>query len=198
MYNRGKRYEASPNEIKSDYFLWLCGIVNADDPDCSFFSLMRALFDHEFHWSIDNDVNRAEDGKSLRDDFADQSFYLDYSSIGGPCNVLEMLIALAGRIDEDVMWNPDCDRTVAWFWEMISNLGLDGFDDANWVEPKSRIRVDEIVDCWLDRRFGYDGSGGIFPLKNPNRNQRNVEIWYQMHPYFLENYGIEEDVDEIL
>lgn len=194
MNEMGKRYEASPSEVKSDYFQWLCGIVHADDPDGSFYSLMRALFEHEFRWSVDNDGNRSVDGEGLRDDFADQSLYLDYSSIGGPCNVLEMLIALAIRIDDEIMWCPNDDRTVVWFWEMIGNLGLDEYDDENWEEPKSRAMVDYILDRWLDRRYRPDGIGGIFPMNCPDEDQRSMEIWYQMNRYFLEKYGIEEDL----
>lgn len=194
MNEMGKQYEASPSEVKSDYFQWLCGIVHADDPDCSFYSLMRALFEHTFRWSVDNDGNRAEDGECLRDDFADQSPYLDYSSIGGPCNVLEMMVALAGRINQDIMWSPNNDRTVVWFWEMISNLGLDEYDDDHWEEPRSRMMVDFVLDRWLDRRYRPDGIGGIFPLKDPLEDQRDVEIWYQMNTYFLEKYGVEEDL----
>lgn len=194
MNEMGKQYEASPSEVKSDYFQWLCGIVHADDPDCSFYSLMRAFFEHTFRWSVDNDGNRAEDGECLRDDFADQSPYLDYSSIGGPCNVLEMMVALAGRINQDIMWSPNNDRTVVWFWEMISNLGLDEYDDDHWEEPRSRMMVDFVLDRWLDRRYRPDGIGGIFPLKEPLEDQRDVEIWYQMNTYFLEKYGVEEDL----
>lgn len=194
MVTTGNRYEASPSEVRSDYFQWLCGLVHADDPDCSFYSLMRALFDHEFRWFVDNDGNRAEDGELLRDDFIDQNLYIDYSSIGGPCRVLEMLIALAGRIDEDIMWTPDDDRSIVWFWEMISNLGLDEYDDEHWTEPNSRATVDLILDRWLDRRYRPDGIGGIFPLAGSVEDQRDVEIWYQMNAYFLENYGVEEDL----
>lgn len=194
MNEMGKRHEASPSEVKSDYFQWLCGIVHADDPDSSFYSLMRALFEHEFRWSVDNDGNRAVDGEDLREDFADQSLYLDYSSIGGPCNVLEMLIALAIRIDDEIMWCPNDDRTVVWFWEMIGNLGLDEYNDENWEEPKSRAMVDYILDIWLDRRYRPDGIGGVFPMNCPDEDQRSMEIWYQMNRYFLEKYGIEEDL----
>ena len=194
MVETGKRYEASPSEVKSDYFQWLCGIVHADDPDCSFYLLMRALFEHPFRWSVDNDENRAVDGECLREDFASQSPYLDYSSIGGPCSVLEMLIALAFRINEEIMWRPGEDRTVVWFWEMVGNLALDAYDDDHWEEPRSRSAVDLIVDVWLDRRYDPDGTGGIFPNPETEVDQRDVEIWYQMNEYFLERYGVEEDL----
>lgn len=195
MNRMGKRYEASPNEIKDDYFQWLCEIVHADDPDESFYNLMKVLFDHEFRWSVANDENRASDGEHLRDDFCDQSLYLDYSSIGGPCRVLEMLVALALRIDDEIMWSAREDRTVVWFWEMLSNLGLDGYDDNDWRGPSDAARIDVIIDQWLDRRFHSDGSGGLFPLRYTREDQRDVEIWYQMNAYFIQKYGVEEDFD---
>lgn len=192
---KGKRYEASPNEVRSDYLQWLCWIVHADDPDCSYIRLMKALYDHVFYWSVDNDDNRAEDGKTLRDMFAEQSLYFDYSAIGGPCRVLEMLVAFAIRINEDIMWSPNENRTVIWFWEMLANLGLDGFDDENWNERASSEECDLIIERWLSRNFDADGVGGIFPLRDPKADQTIVEYWYQMNAYFLENYGVEEDYD---
>ena len=105
-----------------------------------------------------------------------------------------MLIALAMRIDDDIMWQPTESRTIVWFWEMIGNLGIDEYDDEHWEEPTSRNMVDYILDRWLDRRFRMDGIGGIFPMREADEDQRDVEIWYQMNLYFLEKYGIEEDL----
>ena len=193
-------FEASPNEIRSDYFQWLCGIVHADDPDCSFYSLMRALFNQEFVYFVNNDDNRAADGVRLRYAFAVQTPYIDCSCLyQKPCNVLEMMIALAGRIDEDIMWNPtEGDRTVVWFWEMIQNLGLDPYDDEHYAEPESYNRIVDIVDIFINRLYRPDGLGGLFPLKKTSEDQRNVEIWYQMNAYFLENYGVEEDLEDVV
>jgi hypothetical protein len=35
-----------------------------------------------------------------------------------------------------------------------------------------------------------DGSGGLFPLKNPQQNQRTTEIWYQMNAWLMENSNV--------
>lgn len=189
--------EASPSDIKEDYFYWLCGIIHADDPDCSFFYLMEQLFNHEFYWSVYNDDNRASDGELLRDDFLSQSGYSDSDAIGGPCTVLEMLVALACRIDEEIMWKPNENRTVVWFWEMIENLGLDGYDDDH-VCPGDAQMIHYILDRWLSRKFRSDGVGSIFPLRGSSEDLRKVEIWYQMNFYFLHKYGVEEDACDVV
>ena len=42
-----------------------------------------------------------------------------------PCSVLEMMIALSMRCEEQIMDDPDIgNRTGQWFWDMIDNLGL--------------------------------------------------------------------------
>lgn len=42
-----------------------------------------------------------------------------------PCSVLEMIIALAIRLEEHIMDDPDIgNRTGQWFWDMIVSLGL--------------------------------------------------------------------------
>lgn len=184
--------------LRDSYFHWLCGLVNADDPNCSYYDLMRILFDTEFRWSIRNDENRAQDGILLRGTFlkSSDSEGAGIGDIQGPCTVLEMLIALATRIDIDIMWDPDKgDQTMRWFWEMVQNLGLDGFDDDDFEGEDGYRFVPFIVDRWLDRRYRWDGIGGLFPLKNPTCDQRETEIWYQMNVYMIENYGVEEDLE---
>lgn len=187
---------------RQEYFAYLCSLVHADDPDCTFSKLMLTLFNMEFVWNIDNDVNRAEDGLSLRSDFArlycdgDEDFK-DWLYSSSPCSVLEMLIALAYRIDEDIMWNPTKgNRVLQWFYEMLENLGLDGLSDDNWVYPDSDFRVKDIVIRMLDRTYTRNGFGGLFPLTDGRcEDQRKIEIWKQMNTYFIEKYGVEEDLD---
>ena len=38
--------------------------------------------------------------------------------------------------------------------------------------------------------FGNDGVGGFFPLKYPKRDQKYLEIWYQLEDFVLENYEV--------
>jgi hypothetical protein len=33
------------------------------------------------------------------------------------------------------------------------------------------------------RTYEPNGVGGFFPLENPNEDQREVELWYQMSAY---------------
>lgn len=187
---------------RQEYFAYLCSLVHADDPDCTFSKLMLTLFNMEFVWNIDNDVNRAEDGLSLRSDFArlycdGDADFEDWLYSSSPCSVLEMLIALAYRIDEDIMWNPTKgNRVLQWFYEMLENLGLDGLSDDNWVYPDSDFRVKDIIIRMLDRTYTRNGFGGLFPLTDGRcEDQRKIEIWKQMNTYFIEKYGVEEDLD---
>ena len=48
------------------------------------------------------------------------------------------------------------------------------------------FEMDEILNIWLERRYDEDGKGNIFPLKDPIKDQKTVEIWYQMQSYLLE------------
>ena len=45
----------------------------------------------------------------------------------------------------------------------------------------------------VERRYKRSGEGGLFPLKNAAKDQRKVEIWYQLSSYLLENYVDNED-----
>ena len=75
------------------------------------------------------------------------------------------------------MDNPQIgDRTRQWFWEMLANLGLSTVTDERY----DREFVDEILQIFLDREYKPDGRGGLFVIKNCDRDLRDVEIWYQM------------------
>lgn len=170
-------------KIREDYFRWLTRSMNIGDYN----SLLRYLFGKEFYWTIENDENRAEDGKELRRYFLEESSK-DYDSIdpiSGPCSVLEMLVALADRIDGDLMWDYDLGkRTDEWFWMMVFNLELEDQIDFQFDQNYT----DEIITRFLDREYDSDGKGGIFPLNSTENDQRKQEIWYQMQEYVQENY----------
>ena len=173
--------------IINDYFEWLFNIVCGErfGPHISYRKLLMRLHDIEFRYSIPNDKNRAENGKNLRYRFA-VSEYRDYDEdvildiLNGPCSVLEMMVALSIKCEEDIMDNPAMgDRTGQWFWGMIRNLGLLGMSDDKF----DRNRVDEIIDIFLDRGYEPNGKGGLFTVKNTDIDLRNHEIWYQLCHY---------------
>jgi len=178
-------------DIKQDYFEWLCTMIHADSDQAgaSWWMLMKDLHRRTFSSSIPHDDNRASDGIELREEYLRDIYSPKYVSIDGECSILEMLIALAKRIDFE-MSTPSvdniADKTAYWFWEMLDNLGLTVFDDENYIECGGKFRVDAIIDNFLNRNYTWSGYGGLFPLRHSQEDQRNVEIWYQMSAYLAE------------
>lgn len=190
--------------MEEEYFEWLVGIVHGDDPEEPFYNLLATMHNCIFRWTTDLDENRAADGRELRRSWDEQCFAPMSDRkfdifMREPVSCLEVLIGLAIRIQDEIMWNPDKgDRVPVWFWQMVENLGLKDLDDDHFYGSKSSERVTEILENWMDREYSRDGFGSIFPIPKCNRDLRRVQIWSQMSEYFLKNYGIEEDLDGIL
>jgi len=151
--------------------------------------LLDRLWKKEYYSILPNDQNRAKDGVLLRD-IPNGPDYRDYY---GPCSVLEMLIALAKRMEYEIL-GTGYDKTYKdLFWEMINNLGLLRFDDLNIMYDAQTNELDYILTRWIERQYYSDGSDGIFPIKNWKRGidepQTHVEIWYQMMKYLEKNYS---------
>lgn len=161
----------------NDYFNWLCDIVCGDkfSKNISYRKLLECLHSVNFRVLISNDVNRAKDGVDLR-----RRFYLDtnkHADIVGPCTVLEMMVALAIRCEENIMDNPLYgDRKSQWFWSMINTLNLSGMTDDRFDE----FFVKDRVNIFLARKYEPDGQGGLFKIRNCRRDLRDVEIWTQL------------------
>ena len=157
------------------YFLWLCGLVEMDDPERGYLGALRQMYDDEFSEStavlVGNDINRIGDGLALRDAYEGRA-------PSGPCSTLEMLIALADRMSLDLGYMSKDD----WFWCMIHNLRL---DHHRWDYKD----VACILRNLRKRKYAKDGLGGLFPLYSPTCDQREVEIWYQMQAYVVENFS---------
>lgn len=102
------------------------------------------------------------------------------------CSVLEVLCALSFRCERDIMGEPGSYDDARWFWKMLENLGLLEYENDIFDEED----VDYILSTWLDRHFAYNGNGSIFPVLHAKRDQRKLEIWYQMADYIDENYPI--------
>lgn len=137
--------------------------------------MMRRLHSIEFVWTIDKDRRRAADGLALRKRYPaydDMSRSLKMS----PCSVLEMLAALAIRIDKEWIGNARENRAYIPFEDMIANLRL---------TPRNFYGN---INDWMLRRFQANGKGSIFPLRRPDCDQREVEIWSQMVRYIDEKY----------
>lgn len=155
------------------YLKALMDIVHANDrPRGTYRYLLEKLYDTTFRWSVEMDKNREIDGLALRDQVMGYANAMDE-----PCNVLEMLIALAQRCENDIMQDDTCgDRTYKWFWLMIDNLGLSSMTDKNYDENI----VTHILSDFLDRKYDANGNGSIFYVHGSHKDLREVELWYQM------------------
>ena len=127
----------------------------------------------------------------LRDIFSDEFANREWDeSYDSPCSVLEILVSVANRM-EDILYDPkNGNRALKWLWTLICNLGLDIFTDAVYKsDPGSFMQeIDDILEKFIGRTYDRKGQGGLFPLKKPRKDQREVEIWYQMQEYLDENF----------
>ena len=180
------------NEILDLYYEWLCKLVESKPRKGNYCMLLDRLYAKNFLWSVPNDDNRAFEGKNLREHFCEEND-IDYEFDTFPIGVsmLELLIALAYRCEE-ITVDSTCDRPMYdWFWKLISNAGLHRFTDETWPNSNVDYLIDEILNKIIDRTYNRNGEGGLFPLKKNNKDQRKVELWYQMNTYLVEKYYTE-------
>lgn len=170
--------------IKNAYFEWIYDLVCGEryPKEISYRKLLMRLHEIPFISILPRDENRVKDGIDLRYRFAyvhagieNAEDYLD-----GPCSVLEMMVALAIRCEEEMEDPKKGDRTAQWFWGMVTSLGLGSMMNSRY----DRSYVDAIVMRFLNREYSPDGRGGLFTIKNCKRDLRDVGIWYQMSWYF--------------
>ena len=168
------------------YFRWLLGLLGDDYLANNYEKLLSAMFHKEFRWTLEYDENRAEDGLGLRRLFTKEfriSAKNEPNWAQNGCSVLEMLISLAKKCEDELIYNPDVgDRTDKIFWTMLENLGLDIYDDYGFYADE----VDEILERFLDRKYAPDGSGNIFILRR--YDPRKIDLWLQMNLYLREHF----------
>lgn len=169
------------------YFDVLYDIVASDREevtDLSYRMLLGVLDGLEFKDTRGIDSNRIHDAQELRADLIAE-MALDHTAVRPFPNVsmLEVMISIADRLGQ-ITGDED---TAFWFWEMVSNLVLDGIDDNEfWSDPdgyEDEIidRVDDVINIKYDR----DGLGGLFLLREEvaPQDMRDTELWYQMQYY---------------
>jgi hypothetical protein len=177
------------------YYSWLCDLINVNQRDKSYWLLANALYRKDFVWTVPNDDNRSYEGKNLRERFCDErgiEYY--YDAFPSECSMLELIIALAYRCEEIMVDQMDRMEMIDWFWRILANVGLEKFTDDEFYELHGQVLVDEILNKIIDRTYLRSGKGGLFPLKFPKKDQRKVELWYQMNTYLVENYYTEDAV----
>lgn len=174
--------------LDEQYLTWLysqVGLVKLKNPARTHWSLLKQLYSKEFVWIIPNDDNRLLDGRDLRYEFLRETFVprvdQDWMDLG--CSMLEMLIALARRLEFET------DKPVdEWFWEIMDNLSLTDYtDELEITGGYNQQDVDEILDEVIWRTYDPDGRGGLFPLQHAEEDQRDIELWYQQSAYVIEH-----------
>lgn len=176
-------------ELNYEYLDWMYDIVCDDrySTNLGYRKLFAYLYSIEFTYTMPMDGNRYEDGINLRYRFA-QEQDIDYNMVASyldqtPCSVLEMMIALSLRCEEQIMDDDTYGNRVGqWFWEMIVNLGLGGMTDEEF-DP---LYVQHRLHIFLNRTYDKDGHGGLFQTVDLTKDMRTTEIWYQMHCHLIE------------
>lgn len=179
-----------------DYFNWLRKFVTKSDVHMAEYNEVLLFLHHRpFQAVLNRDLNRLRDGINLRRRFC-LEFHIDVQDLNDAfeCSVLEMLVALAIRIDDEYIGDPSEPEPGKIFWEMLRNLGIIyrrglKYAASNRFLPAAMAQdIDLRLDIWMNRRFDRNGMGSIFPLRHAEVDQREAEIWSQMQAYLSENY----------
>lgn len=169
--------------LDDQYLTWLysqVAEVRTRKSSRTYWKLFRQLFSTEFAWFVPNDDNRAEDGRELRCEWATETdTEVDQNWLSLGCSFLELLIGLSRRL----AFETDGDAA-NWFWHLISNLGLLGYHDRSNFRTED---VEDITSRVIWRTYDKSGHGGLFPLQRTRKDQRRVEIWYQLSEYLLQD-----------
>lgn len=207
-YNHKNGIPATSNEVCWAYFMFLMEEVGLNGPlKCkfrtfetdkdTFFQLAYKMHQTPFKAMLTFDDARAQDGKQLRGRFASfHSSYSDYSILDiYPCSFLEMMIALCQKYDSSNMLSEEhpFPRDNVWFWELMHNAKLDIYTDemvdAALAEGVDSMKIiEKILETINNRTYNEDGSGGLFPLSFPDKDQRLDYMWRQMDRYMMENH----------
>lgn len=180
-------------DVNNKYFTWLCNLVGTEYNNKSYEFLIQALHDKDFYWTVPNDDNRAFEGKELRCRFCfERNIFYDYDQFREAASMFELIIALGYRCESIMVDQNENIPMRDWFWRIVANVSLDRYTDYMFDD----VDIDIILTTIINRTYHPSGRGGLFPLKKPERSikkdQRKVELWYQMSSYLVENYYTED------
>lgn len=177
--------ENNNQNLNSEYLEWLKSFVmQGKYGRHKYNDFLNLLHEIDFIYCIPMDENREIDGMNLRGRFLYEHNYKEENMIylEHPCSVLEMMVALTLRCEEELAWDPYeyGDRTGQWFWKMVSNIGLSGrIDDANFDSAFVRNKISKC----LERNYQANGRGGFFIVQKAPQDMRDVDIWTQANWY---------------
>jgi hypothetical protein len=169
------------------YLYWLYGQVanvKTRPKARTHWELLRQMHETDFVAIVDRDENRVADAQGLRDEFLaeveDGQGNLEWMRL--PCSMLELFIILSRQLAFELD-----DPVKPWFWHLVEVLELEQFNDREYDEHAQEV-IEKTLDRVIRRKYKSNGQGGLFPLRRPERDQRNVELWYQLNAYLLEHF----------
>ena len=183
---------------RDPYFDWLCLKIGVDNrnPKRNYGQMVAMLHGINYIPTLPLDENRANDGIQLRVDFMNAHGPYGSATNRGPCTMLEFLVALAGKMNFLMGSEENWHRTEWYFWRIIRHLGLRKLTDDFWDIGHGEFFVEDACDRVINRKFDYNGNGGLFPLRDPPMDQREVEVWNQMQAWLFENSDIDLEMHE--
>lgn len=177
----------SEERINQRYFIWLCNNITDARHKSRYQKLLWFLHQSSFTYTHPMDSNRYEDGINLRYAFG-YEYGIDDVVIATAidnldCSILEMMVALARRIEIHIMDDPaKGNRTSVWFWTMVDNLGLRNMDNSH-IDIST---VKQILARFVDRKYKRNGKGGLFSVQRRDLDMREIDIWYQAMAFLNE------------
>lgn len=166
-----------------DYVEWLkhhnCNLDRHNQYNLLFRDLSSTIFES----LIDFDDNRVYETLAFRDEYdGDPGMFPEYVSM------LEIIRCMAIKCEELTFDASNNESRTEWFWQLLSNVGLDKFSDDVYHDHGGGDAVKTILNKIIQRKYKSNGEGGLYPMKRTVLNQRNVDLWYQMNEYVIENY----------
>ena len=176
-------------ELTRAYFKWMYDqVVAYDNPQGmnSYWTVCAKMMDLTFLDLVEHDSNRIAEAANLRTEFLDTCVHPlphDVADFLFPdATIFEVLVMLARRAN--LMIEMDVQK---WFQLFLRNLGLDRYSDW-YCNGHLTGNIGRILNRFNSRTYDANGhKGGLFPLAHPTRDQREVELWYQMGAYMTEN-----------
>lgn len=162
------------------YFNYLVNLIDGENYIC----LLKELHKEHFFPLLDLDNNRVSEVKDILRGSVPSSPKTEYVSI------FEILVLLAKKYEDFASRFGEPDHTATWFWCFIVNVGLNIYDDGYFKENKEQaiLKIKQWVSIFNNRTYGRDGTGSPFPLKNPPKDMRKTELFYQLCWYYNENH----------
>jgi hypothetical protein len=181
-------WPSRPPSIEEAYFRWLYDLVYEiwDPRSAQSFTVISSLM-HQVIFTplVPYDENRVADAAELRNEFLKTAYKAgpaETANIMIPdASVFEVLIELGRKADFMVPLTAK-----VWFQIFVENLKLDKYTDQ-FCLTRSTWPVERAINRFNNRTYRADGNGGIFPLRRPKHDQREVELWYQMGAYMTDN-----------